>query len=47
MQARVGGVRLPNPLLVQAFAAGRLEIPFAGASPVKVPHDRPVKKTFR
>jgi hypothetical protein len=46
-QARLGGVRLPDPLLKQAFAAGRLEVPFEGASPVKVPYDRPVKKTFR
>jgi hypothetical protein len=41
------GVRAPHPLLKQAFAAGSLIVTFEGASPVKVPHDRPVKKTFR
>ena len=40
-------VRAPHPLLKQAFAAGSLDVTFEGASPVKVPHDRPVKKTFR
>jgi hypothetical protein len=47
LPARAGGARLPHPQLERAFAACRLEVAFEGTSPVKVPHDKPVKKTFR
>jgi hypothetical protein len=35
-----------TPLLENVFAAGSLVVSFEGASPVRVPHDRPVKRTF-
>jgi hypothetical protein len=37
---------LRDPLLENAFAAGRLVVTFEGATPMKVPHDRPVKTTL-
>jgi len=43
---RFGGQRLPHTSLKKASASARLLVALDGATPVKVPHDKPAKNNF-